>query len=60
VPGPHFISEGERREQQRVDVVLGAGRGDRCPELADYLVRNAIEFVDTVATLRWPGTATPE
>jgi SAM-dependent methyltransferase len=34
---------------------LGPERDD---ELADYLARNPIEFVDTVATLRWPGTAT--
>jgi SAM-dependent methyltransferase len=31
---------------------------ERDGELANYLARNPIEFVDTVATLRWPGTAT--
>lgn len=31
---------------------------ERDAELADYLARHPIDFVDTVATLRWPGTAT--
>ncbi len=30
---------------------------ERDAELADYLASNPIEFVDTVATLRWPGAA---
>ncbi len=29
---------------------------ERDDELAEYLERNPIDFVDTVATLRWPGT----
>jgi SAM-dependent methyltransferase len=36
---------------------LGPERDD---ELAEYLARNPIDFVDTVVTLRWPGTATDE
>ncbi len=32
---------------------------DRDAELAAYLADNPIDFVETVATLRWPGTATP-
>ena len=32
---------------------------DRDAELAAYLADNPIEFVETVATLRWPGAATP-
>lgn len=31
---------------------------ERDAELADYLERYPIAFIDTVATLRWPGTAT--
>jgi SAM-dependent methyltransferase len=31
---------------------------ERDGELADYLATNPIDFVDTVTTLRWPGTAT--
>ena len=31
---------------------------ERDAELADYLASNPIDFVDTVATLRWPGAAT--
>lgn len=34
---------------------LGPERDD---ELAEYLSQHPIEFFDTVATLRWPGTAT--
>jgi SAM-dependent methyltransferase len=46
--------------------VLAAARRRLClppardAELADYLARHPIEHVDTVATLRWPGTAAPE
>jgi len=31
---------------------------ERDGELTEYLARHPIEFFDTVATLRWPGTAT--
>ena len=31
---------------------------ERDAELADYLASNPIDFIDTVATLRWPGAAT--
>jgi SAM-dependent methyltransferase len=31
---------------------------ERDAELADYLAGNPIDFIDTVATLRWPGAAT--
>jgi SAM-dependent methyltransferase len=34
---------------------LGPERDD---ELAEFLSKNPIDFVDTVATLRWPGAAT--
>ena len=31
---------------------------ERDGELTEYLARHPIEFIDTVATLRWPGAAT--
>ncbi len=33
---------------------------ERDAELASYLASNPIEFIDTVATVRWPGAATIE
>lgn len=33
---------------------------ERDAELAGYLANNPIDFVDTVATLRWPGAAIPD